>query len=112
MEKEYGPLPVNEECCPDCHIYPVDGYMSHLTDCPQRAKERQIRAHMATNPPSSQGLETEEEYPSELWAEYIWRQVAWRWKQIEWKTVLFVAVAIGVTCVLLWLGLGAIEKGR
>lgn len=102
-----------DERCPDCHVLSVEGYMSHKTDCPQRAKERQIRAHMAANP-ASDGMDAGSESfwapgHGAWWSELI-DAIRWRLRQVEWKTVLFVAVALGITCVLLWLGLGAMEE--
>lgn len=103
----FGPDPINLRC-PHCHVYALDGYMSHKTGCPERERERQIREHMLANPPS-QGMETEDEGRGEIWGEFIWAWLVWHWRQINWAKVALVIAAIGIALLIFWLGLEAIE---
>lgn len=99
---DFGPAPINAPC-PDCGVFPVDGYMSHLTSCPQRRMEK---ASFAPQPP----VDRWKPEPSRLDNVRDW--AAWHWRQLDWRTLLFVLVALTLVAVVVWFALEGLEELR
>lgn len=106
-----GDAPINVQC-PDCGVWPVDGYQTHLRACPHYRS-----GSMFPMPEMDYGLKHGKEAEKEpFWAsgrQAWWREVldsiVWRWRHIQWDLVIIAVVAIAVVCVMVWLGLEGLE---